>query len=129
MTWAYQSDSTKAAFAAYGKNQLVMYNSLLDRAQELTGKYDTFAGVLPSGTAIQNLRGTSLGDTITRDGYHMSYGVGRYTVALTWYCYLTGANPYDVKYIPSDYSIEIAPHFYEICESVMEAIQDPYNER
>ena len=129
MTWAYQADSTHKAFAAYGNDQMVMYNSLLDRAQELKGKYTDIAGVLPSGTAIQNLRGTSVGDTVTRDGYHMSYGLGRYTVALTWYCYITGANAYDVKYVPADYVTYIVPYQNEIAASVMEAIQDPYNKR
>ena len=47
--------------------------------------------VIPSGTAIQNLRGTAVGgDNITRDGYHLNYTVGRYTTACTWYEALTG---------------------------------------
>ena len=45
--------------------------------------------VIPTGTAIQNARNTSLigntGGELTRDGAHMAFGVGRYIVAATWF--------------------------------------------
>ena len=41
--------------------------------------------VIPSGTAVQNARTTSLKDTMTRDGYHLHKVYGRYVAACTWF--------------------------------------------
>ena len=43
--------------------------------------------VIPTGTAIQNARATSLNTPhgLTRDGKHLGYGAGRYIAACTWY--------------------------------------------
>ena len=42
--------------------------------------------IIPTGTAIQNARRTALNDPqgLTRDGVHLSSGVGRYVAACTW---------------------------------------------
>jgi hypothetical protein len=45
--------------------------------------------MVPVGIAIQAVREV-LGDTLNRDGYHLSYGLGRYTAACTWCEFLTG---------------------------------------
>ncbi|MBR2013313.1 MAG: DUF4886 domain-containing protein [Clostridia bacterium] len=134
MTWAYGINSTHKGFQSYGNDQMVMYNSLLDRAQELTAKHTALEGVLPSGAAIQNLRGFALldsaksGTTITRDGYHLNKGIGRYTAALTWYCYITGADPREVTYTPdNEYVTDIETYRNAIADSVYNAIRNPYN--
>jgi hypothetical protein len=63
-----------------------MYNAILSTVQsKVESKVD---GIIPSGIAIQKLRATSVGDTVTRDGYHLNYGNGRYTAALTWLAYV-----------------------------------------
>lgn len=43
--------------------------------------------IIPTGTAIQNARNTSLNtiDEITRDGTHLDLGIGRYIAACTWF--------------------------------------------
>ena len=43
--------------------------------------------IIPSGTAIQNARNTSLNTEhdLTRDGTHIAYGAGRYILASTWF--------------------------------------------
>ena len=38
---------------------------------------------MPCGTAIQNARTSYVGDTLTRDGYHMS-DLGRVITSYTW---------------------------------------------
>ena len=90
--------------------------------------------LLPSGAAIQNLRGFALldsaksGTTITRDGYHLNKGIGRYTAALTWYCYITGADPREVTYIPdNEYATDIETYRSAIADSAYNAIRNPYN--
>ncbi|MBQ9747452.1 MAG: DUF4886 domain-containing protein [Clostridia bacterium] len=96
MTWAYQSGSTHSGFANYGKDQMTMYNAIVSATQGILNDYEEIAGVIPSGTAVQNLRTSFLGDTITRDGYHMSWATGRYITALTWFHTFTG---YPVEYV------------------------------
>lgn len=105
MTWAYQGNSGHSDFSKYGKNQLKMYNSITSATQKgiLENHKNDFAGVIPSGTAIQNLRTSFFGDLLTRDGYHLSYGIGRYTAALAWFKALTGENLDNVTYIPTEY--------------------------
>lgn len=43
--------------------------------------------IIPTGTAIQNARGTVLNTPhgLTRDGGHLCYGVGRYVAACSWF--------------------------------------------
>ena len=84
---------------------------------------DYVNGLVPSGTAIQNLRTSYIGDTLTRDGYHMSESYGRYTVALTWFAELTGASVELVTYVPSTVDEKDVP---AIREAVSNAIDTPY---
>ena len=121
MTWAYQQDSTHSDFANYNKDQSRMYKSIVRATTEkIVGNAD-FVDYFPSGTAIQNLRTSSLGDTLTADGYHLKDSYGDYTAAMTWFCKLTGKNAYSVAYRPA----EIADHFDEIAQSVNNAIATP----
>lgn len=126
MTWAYQSDSTQKAFEAYGRDQNKMYEGILERVQSNVLNEESIVGVIPAGTAIQNLRKTSVGDTLTRDGYHLSKGLGRYTAALTWYCYITGADPAETLYTPFEEQAKILRHHDEVCKAIRDAIQKPY---
>ena len=43
--------------------------------------------IIPYGTAIENLRSSSLNNEydLTRDGLHLTYGLGRYTAACCYY--------------------------------------------
>jgi hypothetical protein len=83
-TWAYAANSTHTGFLNYDNNQEKMYNAIVNAVNAAA----THAGIdliIPSGTAIQNGRNTSIGDNFNRDGYHLSYGLGRYTAACAWY--------------------------------------------
>ena len=66
-----------------------------------------------------------IGDTITRDTYHLSYSHGRYLAALTWFAALTGGNVDDVTWLPSDYP-ELADDLPVIRQSVKDAIKTPF---
>ena len=121
MTWAYQQDSTHTDFSYYNKDQSRMYKSIVRATTEKIVGHAAFAGYFPSGTAIQNLRTSALGDTVTADGYHLKDSYGDYTAALTWFCTLTGKNALSVTYRPD----EIAAYFDEIAQSVNNAIATP----
>jgi hypothetical protein len=85
MTWAYADNLTN--IPQYSNSQSVMYQSIVNAVQKMQ-KEVNIAVVIPSGTAIQNLRQTSLNNPpldITRDNSHIDLGAGRYTLACTWF--------------------------------------------
>jgi len=125
MTWAYEGDSTHSDFPKYSSDQMTMYNAIVNTAKEKILTNNAFSGIIPSGTAIQNLRTSYHGDRITRDGYHLSYDVGRYTAALTWAKYLTGESIDDVDYVPHEYP-NVAKHLPAIKEAVNNAVAKPF---
>ena len=83
MTWAYQSDFEKDMFAQYARNQDVMYHAIITTVQNKIESRKDFSYIMPCGTAIQNARTSYVGDTLTRDGYHMSE-LGRVITSYTW---------------------------------------------
>lgn len=101
MTWAYQQDSTHAAFTSYDSNQETMYNAIINTVKEKVLPLDIFSAVIPSGTAVQNARTSFIGDNMTRDGYHMVQPFGRYLVGLTYFAAITGADISNISYRPS----------------------------
>ena len=101
MAWVMASDSSHPEIRAYGGDQLTMYSRLV----ELTGR--TVKGakgldiVSPTGTAVQNARTTELTDKeLMRDGFHLSYGLGRYIASLTFIKALTGVSIDGVAWMP-----------------------------
>jgi len=108
-TWAYATTSTHTNFPNYDRDQNLMYSSIVkavSKAQQLTG----MEHMVPAGTAIQNGRSV-LGEQFTRDGYHLSLELGRYTAACTWFEYLTGKTVVGLKFAPkglSQQEIEVA---------------------
>jgi hypothetical protein len=87
MTWAYGSVSTHAGFANYNHNQDTMYHNIVSAVKTMIA--DTGIDIIiPSATVIQNIRSTRVNNPpldLTRDGYHIDLGAGRYTLACTWF--------------------------------------------
>ena len=104
MTWAYQSDSTHSSFATYNKNQTTMYNAIVTAVKNKIQTNSNFDRIIPSGTAVQNMRSSVVGDTLTRDGYHMSYDLGRFVVGLMFVKSITGLDISKNTYVPSGVS-------------------------
>ena len=98
MTWAYQSDSNHGDFPNYKKNQQKMYESIVSSVRRVILPREDFPIILTPGTAIQNMRTSFVGDTLTRDGYHLSYDLGRFIAGYTWYAVLTGSTLTELKY-------------------------------
>ncbi|NLX81029.1 MAG: DUF4886 domain-containing protein, partial [Proteiniphilum sp.] len=98
-TWAYASNSTHNGFKYYNNDQLTMYNAIIEssnRVAERTG----IDIIIPAGTAIQNGRTSSLGDTFCKDGYHLEVNYGRYTASCVWYEKLFNKSVIGNNYIP-----------------------------
>ena len=88
MTWAYAEDYNSKNFQAYDNSQHKMYTAIVSTMQNVLPAVG-IKRVIPSGTAIQLAR-YRLGDTLNRDGFHLSLTIGRYTAACTWCEFLTG---------------------------------------
>jgi hypothetical protein len=87
MTWAYSTDSQHGDFPRYGRNQQQMLDAIYASVYAMLKEVD-FDYIIPSGTAIQSLRLSEVNNhplDLTRDGYHMDLGAGRYTLACVWY--------------------------------------------
>lgn len=84
-TWAYSTNSNHPEYPNYEQNQLAMYKDIMACNERLMEETPIDV-VIPTGTAIQNLR-AAMQDArdFTRDGYHLNYKMGRYTAACTWF--------------------------------------------
>lgn len=126
MPWAYQADSTHSEFPKYGNDQMKMYDAMIQRVKDTILPMNKFADIIPTATSIQNLRTSFVGDLVTRDGYHLDYGFGRYTAALTWYAILTGGDVDAADYwVPEKYP-EVAYYRSAIKEAVKNSIENKY---
>ncbi len=122
MTWAYKEGSTHSDFPKYDRNQMTMYNAIVNAVNTKILTNDKIEIIIPSGTSIQNIRTSFIGDT-TRDGYHLSYGIGRYIASMTYVKALTGLSIDNSVTTPDDVdSYELKA----IIESVNNAISTPY---
>lgn len=125
MTWAYATNSTHSGFKKFGNNQVEMYQNILQSVkfvQNNTG----LKVVIPSGTAIQNLRNSSINNApldLTRDGYHIDLGVGRFTLACTWFQTLIapcfGLDISKLPFIPFSHGIPVSLENYNICKKAV----------
>lgn len=125
-TWAYDSDYSDSNdnFSKHGNNQITMYNAINSCYSSEVATLNVFDGLIPAGTAVQNLRTSYMGDTFTRDGKHMSSIHGRYLLGLNAF-----SSIFDVdldlspcSYVPS----EINSSFVNLCkESIRNAHNSP----
>ena len=122
MTWAYQQNSDHEGFANYGNDQMTMYNAIVNAVQNNVLTVNGINGVIPAGTAIQNLRTSGLGDTLTADGYHLKDTYGDYTAALTWFRAITGESLDLVTYWPDS----VKDYQADIMQAAARAVYAPY---
>lgn len=121
MTWAYDSYCDFSYFSLYDNDQKKMYDAIVDcafRAAEEVG-----IDVIPVGTAIQNCRTSYIGDHMCRDGYHLTFGPGRYTASCTFVEKILGASALDITYTPS---YVLTDALADVCRNAAHfAVQNP----
>ncbi len=131
MTWAYENDSTHANFSNYGNDQTKMYNAIVDAVKSTILTNPNVDMVSPTGTAIQNAR-VVLGDTATRDGFHLAYegsmGTGtynaRYIAALAFFGKLSGVSLDKVTYAPDNVDARTKA---DAIQAAQDAIRNMFN--
>lgn len=101
-TWAYEQGSPHEHFMRYGRNQQQMFEALKQAYAHAAKRHAL--PLIRCGEAIQKVRALPAfaqdGLCITRDGFHMSFLYGRYTVALMWAAALSGMDPVSDDYVP-----------------------------
>ncbi len=101
MTWAYQNYTGNGDFLKYNRDQMYMYEQIVDAVTSVIVPNKKFQAIIPSGTAIQNARTAAcIGDTITRDGCHLSLDLGRYVAGLALFGSLSGVSLDKVTFVP-----------------------------
>ena len=123
MTWAYQQNSNHSEFYKYNYNQETMYEMIVDSVKSCVITNDNIKIVIPNGTAIQNARTSYIGDTLTRDGYHLSLDFGRYIAGLTLFRALTGISVKEIEFAPAGVSGEYRKIAVEAAEN---AVKNPF---
>ena len=123
MTWAYQQNSNHYDFARYKNDQTLMYKSIVNTVKQAVTNMDEFELIVPNGTAIQNARTSFIGDNLTRDGYHLTYDLGRYIAGLTLVKTMTGADITQINYAPNGVSNEYKNVAIESC---LNAVNSPF---
>lgn len=103
-TWAYAATTGHKAFPDYNSNQDNMYNLIMLASGKACREHSLT--VIPAGTAIQNIRGSFVGDNVTvKDGFHLN-ALGCYTAACTWYETIWGkkvvGNSFAPQYITAE---------------------------
>lgn len=101
-TWAYAKDSNHFGFVNYDKDQVKMYEAIVEAVWKANGMFNVDM-VIPAGTAIQNARTSYIGDKFTRDGYHLNLGIGRFTAASAWFEMIFGGI-LDNPFVPENFS-------------------------
>ncbi len=101
MTWAYKENSSHPDFPKYNSSQAYMYEKIVETVETTIVTNDEFTKIIPTGTAIQNARTVDfIGDTLTRDGYHLTEDLGRYIAGLTLFATLSDVSLDRVTFIP-----------------------------
>ena len=84
-----------------------MYKAITRCVQAKVLPNEDISLIVPNATSIQNARTSSLGDTLTRDGYHLSYDVGRYIAGVTFFHAVTGMDISNLTYAPDGVGEEV----------------------
>lgn len=96
MTWSY------AMAHNYGHNQMAMYHAIYDTVESEIRPRGL--EVIPTGVAVQAARLHLPDAALTRDDFHLSLTVGRYTAALTLVYRLLDLDPGRVTFRPDGVS-------------------------
>lgn len=142
LCWAFKNGAPESlCWNTYGKNQLNMYQGLIDTLKLRVLPKTHFDAIIPTGTAVQNLRTSYIGDNLTKiedgnDHLHLNH-IGRYLSAYTLLSVLTGKPITEIHLTNDQISTYTGDNKYNkveltekdklaIIEAVNNAIANPY---
>lgn len=122
--WAYAEGYSDNEYSGnYNSSQSEMYNKIQNVAKNKVAKDSRISGVIPIGTAIQNIRNDKLGNNIDNGTTGLSLGRGQYAASLTIFCQITGLDANKISYTPPCTKKE----FDVVIKGVDSAIDSPYS--
>ena len=130
MIWAFSKGCDLWSYAYHNYDQMTMYQNIVAVTKQHIVTNDTFTGIIPSCTAIQNARSSFIGDNFNEpdatqggnDGYHLNAKYGDFVGSLTWACYFGGVDAHEIT-VRSPGMTE--KEFTAIAEAVNHALADP----
>ena len=101
--WAYSEGCDLWSYQYHNFDQMTMYNNIIAATKQHIVTDDTFTGIIPVGSAVQNAR-ARLGDIFNEpdvtnggtDGYHLNKKYGDFLGSLTWACYFSGVDAHTI---------------------------------
>ena len=128
MTWACAEDYTGSLFTNYQMSQEVMFNAIIDATKWGVFTNDKITRVIPNGTVMQNIRTSYWGDTICRDGLHLSLPYGRILGGIGIVAATVGIDfdKIDLSEVHSKLSDDEEGFIKVALESVKNAMENPY---
>ena len=106
MAWVGETYKNHHEINSYNGDLESMYRNLTRITRDLVSNVEGIDIISPVGTAVQNARVLCPGRDFTRDGFHLSYDLGRYMAALTFFKALTGISISNVLWAPDGVSDE-----------------------
>ncbi len=101
-TWQYEKGSTHPDFVRYDSSPEFMFNCIRRVTEDVADKYQL--PVIPVGDAVslasklKEFDASRGGDSLYRDGYHLSEDFGRYLAGLVWFRFFTGKSAFDTSF-------------------------------
>ena len=122
MAWVADPDCPRREIMSYGGNQILMYEKLTELTRDQIATLKEIDVVSPTGTAIQNARSV-IERPLTRDGFHLSFDLGRYIASLTFGKVLLGLDIEKVEWIPEG----VLEREREVAKAAaLAAVKEPY---
>lgn len=120
-TWLSEKDDPRKELAVYNGDQELVMSMIADRIREHVISTGEFWRIVPFGAAVQNARKADM--LVTRDGYHLSYGMGRYIGALTLIGCITDRDISKAVWMPEDMTEQERDYAIKFAQK---ALLDPF---
>ena len=120
MTWVGETVNPRRELAFYDADQACLFDRIAGVTNAVVAPQ--VDKVCPVGTAVHNARADALG-LMTRDGYHLSLGLGRFVAAMTLWCALTSTDVSQITWHPE--SVD-AKQQAKAVACVRRALAEPY---
>ena len=120
-TWGYEDGSKKLASTVFETHE-AMFEALKVNYERLYKEIGA-KGLIPGGEAIL-LANKQGGLSVYRDGYHMSYGFGRYLLGLLFFGTMVGGDPLSDTFC--DFDEEISEEHREIAKQIAASVLTTY---
>ena len=118
-TWGYAEGSSKLLSFYPSGHAEEMFCDVI-RCYREAEKEEGFDGLIPSGELMLSLLQSGV-EQVHRDGYHLTFGLGRYAAGLLWFRMLTGKSVAENPY--NDFDEPICPEHIALAKRLVDEIK------